>query len=805
MAALRVAARALRRSPIFACVSICSLALGIGANLAVFSLVDALLLRPLPVADPTRLVRVGRTTPDAAFATVSYLELRDLRQSVAPLADLVGHYPGTVILATSSEPRTAWIELVTANYFNVLGVQPSLGRAFAPDDERAAGASPVIVLSHELWKQRFNGDAGVIGRAVRVNGRTFTVVGVAPSFFRGTFTGFNIDAWVPVTMQRATIPSAGSLEQRDDRFLMMLARVHRGVSMDQLRSALAVVAARLNRERRDSMPSGHARFDVAPATGLHPFIAGLVTAFLGLLQGIVLLVLLIACVNLANVLLVRASARRRELAVRVALGATRWRLAQLLLAESLLLAVAGGAAGVGLAALVARLVDRLHLDIGIPLGLHIGLDARVLIAAVAMTLVTALAFGIGPALAASRGDVLADLRVAGATTERKHSRVRAMLVAAQVIVATVLLTGSGLMLRSLRRSADLKPGFDASRVHLLAASPELLGYDETRGRALWEEIAARAERADGVRAALALFVPLGNRGDLLSVGAVGGARPEPRAYNIVGPGYFSLLDIPIVAGRAPKAADRRGAPDVAVVSEAMARNLFGRENAVGRTVQVVDRAGRARPMEIVGVARDIKLRSLGEPPQPIVYMPFGQWYRPDMVLHVRIAGNSALALREVLAEMHAREPDLAIDVQSMEEATQFSLIPLRVAGSVLGFSSIVGLLLATLGVFGLVAYEVTLRTREIGIRMALGAQRASVLTLAVRRGLRPVFVGLAIGLVAAIGVGLVLRGLLVGIGLVDPLTLIGVAVALLGSAAAAVSGPAWRAVSIDPARVLREE
>jgi putative ABC transport system permease protein len=364
---LRLAVRALRRSPTFALVSIASLAVGIGANVTVFSLANTLLLRPLPVPAADRLVRIGRTTRDVRFGAVSFAEYRDLRSALESSADLVSHFPNSAILTAPDGPKSAWLELVSDNYFVALGVRAALGRPFAPSDGSASGANPSIVISNRLWRDRFAGDTGVIGRGIRLNGHVFTVVGVALPEFLGTFTGFSIDGWVPVSMQRVVSPSSGSIDRRDDRFLMLLAVRRQGVDDDAIRAILAVAAQRL--QVTQANPRDPVRLDLAGAGGVHPFVATIVRAFVGLLQGIVILVLLIACVNLANVLLVRASARQRELAVRAALGASRWRLARVALVEAALIAVCGGIAGTAFAALAGRAIARLDLPVGLPLGL----------------------------------------------------------------------------------------------------------------------------------------------------------------------------------------------------------------------------------------------------------------------------------------------------------------------------------------------------------------------------------------------------------------------------------------------------
>ena len=802
---LRLAARALRRSPPFAIVSIASLAIGIGANVTVFSLANTLLFRPLPVPAPERLARIGRTTPDVRFGALSFPEYREIARDLTSAADLVGHFPNSAILTGPDGPSAVWLELVSSNYFAALRVRPMLGAAFAAVDDGVPGANPVIVISARLWRERFGADTSAVGRAVRLNGRPFTIIGVAPPDFLGTFTGFAIEGWVPVSMQGVVSPGSGSLDRRDDRFLMLIAARHPGTRDAALRATLGVIARRL--QSAQANPREAVRLELARAGGVHPFVAGIVRAFVGLLQGIVLLVLVIACVNLANVLLVRASTRQRELAVRAALGASRWRLARLPLIEALLIALGGGALGLVFAVVAGRTLERLDLPVGLPLGLRMGLDGTVVLMAIGVTTVTAMLFGGAPAIAAARASRLATLRVAGATTDRGRGRLRSTLVCVQVAVAAVLLVGSGLAVRSLRESTLLDPGFSPARVHVIAASPDLLGYDDERGRALWEDIVARASRVPGVEgASLALFVPLGSRGDQLTIAPADRRQADrPFAYNFVRPGYFELLGIRIVAGRDFTPADDRRAPDVVVVSAAMATRFFGTENVVGRSVRIVDRAGRARTATVIGVVRNIKIRSMGEPPAPLAYLPFGQWYRPDMVMHVRVAANADRVIPRVVEQIRAAQPDLALDIQSMSRATEFSMIPLRVAGAVLGFCGAVGVLLAALGVFGLVAYAVSLRGREIGIRVALGADRAALTRFVGLQAFRPVAIGLAIGLALSIGLGGAIRGLLVGIQPIDPISLISATLLLVAAAAAALITPLRRAFAIDPVGVLRSE
>lgn len=802
---LRRAIRPLRRAPAFTIVAALSLSLGIGANLTVFSVINALLVRPLDARDPDQLVRLGRSTRNIRFGAVSAPEYRDLARDTTTLRAVMAHQPNTAILTLDNEPRTTWIELVSANYFSGLGVPLASGRGFSADDDRAPNASPVLVISHALWRERFRSDLRAVGRTVRLNGHPFTIVGVAAPGFRGTFTGFDIQAWAPLMMQEIALRSSGSLQNRDDRFLMLIGRLKDGVSRSEARLQLGRFAPSLRGESGDTSA---ARLEVAPAGGVHPLIAGIVAGFLTLLQIVVLFVLLIACANLAGLLLIRSSARRRELAVRSALGASRMRLVSLILSETVLVALAGGAGGVAFAVGVGRLLERWQPPAGIPLGIRLSVDMTVLIVALILTTATVLAAGLLPALVAARQSALVELRVAGSTVGVHRSRLRSWLVGAQVAIASVLVFGSTLLVRSVQRSQAFDPGFASSNLLVASASPELLGYDDARGAAMWEDVVRRTSLVPGVRdVTLALMVPLGSRGDAMSMSPAGGAlEPMMHPYNYVRAGYFEAMRIPILHGRGFTEGDRQGSRDVTVISAAMARRFFNETNAVGRTVRISDRAGQDRQAEVVGVARDIKLRSLGEAPAAIAFLPLGQWYRPDLVLHVRAQPESGVAVEQrVLEAIRTVEPNLAVTMEPITRTMGFSLIPLQVAGSVLGFSGLVGLFLAALGIFGLLGYAVTLRTREIGIRMALGARRGLVTRFVLGQGLRPVVAGAAVGLVAAFGLGGLLRGLLVGVSPLDPLTLTGVVVLLLATAAVAALVPVRRAVRIDPARVLRSD
>jgi len=799
---LRSALRSLRRSPGFVAVATVSLTVAIGLNAAVFGIVNGVLGRSLPVSRPHHLVRVGATIRGDGFTALSHPEYVDLRERMTTLERVLAHYPSTLILTAGDQPATEWMELVSADYFETLGVSPALGRTFTAA-EAGPAAPPVVVISHLLWRRRFAGSPSAVGQTVKVNGRPFTVVGVAPEGFRGTFAGFGIDLWVPLPMHAIALSDRPSLERRSDRFLMIIGRIREGVPTGAVRAEAAVIA----RQWAAAYPSDYRDrgLAVVAARGVHPFIAGLVTAFLVLLQGIVAVVLLIAAGNLGGLVLARAMARRRELAVRSALGAGRWALMRSTVAECLLVAAPGAVLGVLSAHVASRLLIKVSLPVGVPVSLDFRVDTRVAGFAIAAAFLTALVAGAWPAWQSARSEVLSELRVAGASQSRERRRVRNTLVAIQVGFAAALLLNADLLLQSLRRSQSISPGFEADRVVVMTTSPDQLGYDEQRGRAFWDELLRRARATPGVEsAARALFVPLGDRGDLLPMAAAD--RPdsaELRPYNYVSPGYFELLRIPLLAGREFAGTDDLRAPAVAIVSAGAATRIFADPMPLGRMLRVLDREGREYRAVIVGVVGDVKLRSPNEPPQPLVYLSFGQWYRPEMMLHVRTGASSPAPPLAPL--VRSLDPDLPIRTQTMAEATGFALIPLRIAGSVLAVAGMAGLGLALIGIFGVVAFVVAQSTRELGIRMALGAGRRRILASVMGQGVTPVAAGLTVGLVVAIPASRLFRALLVDTRPLNPESVLGVSALVLGVTVAAVLPPARRAVRVDPVATLRAE
>ena len=810
---LRHAARGLARSPGFTTVAVLSLALGIGANATIFSLVSAFLLRPLAGASqPAELVRLGLTRRGSGFSAFSLPEYRLIAAETAAFQGVAAFLPSDLTFRIGDTAESGWGEMVSANYFDVLGVRPDVGRTFLPEEDRAPGGNAVTVISHSLWQTRFSARPDAPGQTLHINGKPFTIVGVAPPGFRGAFAGFEMDLWVPLSMQAVVQPVRPELlERMDSRFLMLLARRRAGVAPAQAQAALDTLAARMASEHPET--NQEAGIALAPATGLHPAAAQLAGAFLALLMGIVALVLLMACANVAGLLLARGAARRREIAVRIALGAGRWRLLRQLLTESLLLSLAGGGAGVLFAVWATGLLQGFRPPTDVPIALDTSVDPRVLGFTLALTLLTGVVCGLMPAWQATRPDVVPALK--GDAPSGKRSRLRSVLVVAQVAVSLVLLVGAGLLVRSLGNAATMSAGFDSSNLFVMAFEPQRIGYSMDRAKAFYEEMAARlATRPDVTGVTYALAVPLGDRGGTIDISLEGqDLTPESRGTavvrNVVVPGYFETMGIPLAAGRDFSDQDTVQSPGVVIINETFARRFFTGAPPVGKRLHRRNLSiwgDRGPALEIVAVARDIKYRSLGEEPRPAVYLHYPQQEHIGLILHARTTGPPGPAMATGRAIVRQLDPDLPVsDVRIMDEAMAFSLVPARLAGSVLGFAGAVALALAAIGISSVVAYWVSQRTREIGVRMALGAQPRQVLRLVAGQGLRLTLLGIALGLAGTLAAARALRSILIGVGPADPVTYAGVSVLLVGVALAAALAPAWRAARVDPVVALRHE
>jgi predicted permease len=809
---IRLAFRGLLKTPGFTAVAVAALALGIGANAAIFSLVNAVLLRPLPVPDPDRLVTplmVWPGRPTDAFSYPDYADLRDQGGDV--LEGILGRSLIHVALNQGGENEILWGEVVTANYFDVLGVRPSPGRGFLAAEEREPGAHPVVVLGRGLWRRRFAGDPDLVGRDVLINGRPFRVVGIAPEGFLGTKFGLAMDLWIPLGMHETVVPeSRGMLESRGWHWMETIARLRPGVERVQAEASLRTIARRIEAAHPDTntgvsfalVPERHGRFPIEAAQGIS---LGAALAF-----GVVGLVLLIACANVANMLLARASARRREVGIRLALGASRSRLVRQLMTESLVLALLGGAAGLLLAYWTSDLLLAFRPPIPYTLALDVAPDGSVLAFTLAATLATVVVFGLAPALAASRPELVPALRGdAGARVRRRIAG--RTLVAGQMALSLAVLAAAGLFFRSLVNARGIDPGFDRTNVLLASYDLSLLGYGEDRGRAFHRAVVERVAALPGVKAAsVARFIPLGDSSSTTGP-VVAEGEPFPEAgsgvstgINFVGPGHFETMGTRIVEGRDFTDQDVPSSPQVIIVNETLARTLWPGASAVGRRLRIG--APDAPPRAVVGVARDGRYRFLGESPTPYAYRPLAQSYRAEGTLVVRTQGDPRLLLEPVRREIESLDARLPVfDVKTLEDHMGYALWWTGMGAAFSGAFGLLAMVLAAVGLYGVTSYGVARRTREIGIRMALGAMPGDVLALVVKEGARTAAAGIAAGLALAFAAARVMRGLLYGVGPLDPAALLGAPALLAAVALLASLVPARRAAKVDPAATLKYE
>jgi predicted permease len=811
---LRSALRQLIRSPTVSLVAVLSLALGIGANTTVFTLVKALLLQPMPIRDVSRVVMIGTSeVRDGApqfFAGTSrpnFVDLRD-QQTVFSGAALTGFTP--LSFSGSGEPEQLFAQIVSGNYFDILGPPMAAGRTFLPDEDQQLGAHPVVVLSHGLWVRRFGGDPGIVGQALTLNGQAFNVVGVTAEGFRGTFPVGGPDLWVPFAMYREVLTGLGAEGYNSRRGLIYqaFARLKDGVSLEQAQAnvdgigkALAESFPTDNSGRTFALRSlGEAAFP--PAFRQQLVLSG------SLGMAVVGLVLLIACGNVANLLLARASTRRQEIAVRLSIGASRRRLVQQFLTESLVLAVAGGIGGLLVAYWSRALLWAYRPPFMQAGAIDLNFDLRVLGFATAVSLATALLCGLAPALQASRPDLVTELKERTTLTSgTRWYNARHLLVVGQVALSLVTLVAAGLFLRSLGNAQRIDLGFDADRLMVLSMNAGTQGLDEARGRDLYRRALERLSGVPGVQSVtLSSAVPLFNGGFARTTFRDDQDIKDPRngrltQINEVGDRYFETLGIPIVRGRAFSADDRQGAAPVIIINEAMARQFFPNEEPLGRRLHIFN---RPPAREIVGIARTIKYNTVGEEPTTHMYVPIEQSYSAQVTVQVRAAGEPDAVLGTVRRELQQLEPTMPLlNVNTYRTVLATSLWAPRMGASLLTVFGVLALLLAAIGLYGVMAYSVSQRTREIGIRMALGAEGPQVRGMIVRQGLLLAAGGVVLGIAGAFGLSRVAAGLLYGIGGADPLTFLLVPAVLLVVAGLATAFPAWKASRVDPVEALR--
>ena len=809
---VRLALRLLRKQPVFTAIAVLMLAVGIGANATIFSWVNAVLLNPLPGASrPEALVQPALMFRGAPLTSFSFPDYRDIRDSARTLSGVIGRDDLPVGIVIDRDAERAWGELVTSNFFNVLGVGAFRGRVLQPsDDER--GAEGVVVLSHDYWVSRFGADDGVMGRRVLVNSQPFTIVGVAAPEFQGGESGLRFDLWIPMGQQPVVMPGGDRLEIRGSRWMSLLARLAPDATVDGARVEVSSIVKRLSAQYQGGEPQEATVFPLAESqTGG----VSVLRPVLLVLMAVAVIVLLIACANLAGLLLARAAARQREMAIRLSIGAGRGRLIQQLLVEGVLLATAGAIGALIALRWTRDMLMQFAPPSELPIHLDVEVDVRVVIFTAASTLATVLLFALVPAFQATTATLVLSLKDGGGSGRAfGRSRLRRGLVAAQVALSMALLVGAGLCVRSLWVARQITPGFEAEGVVLGWFDMFAAGYSTETGRAFYERALDRVKTLPGVESAsLARRIPLGFGGGSSSNVTIDGyqppeGQPPTIAINNVGPDYFRTMRVPLVGGRDLSPDDRAGQPRVAVINETMARQFFPDGHAVGGRFVF----SRSRPeredqwITVVGVARDIKQRSMTERPQPYIFLPLQQSYQSSVVLHVRTAGDpGTLAgdLPRVIRELDANVP--FYNVSLLVDHTAAATFTQRLAANLLVVFGALALLLAAVGSYGVLSYLVGQRRREIGIRMAVGATRASVFRLVAASGAWLVGIGAVAGFALAFGVGMALQSLLIGVQPFDPITYLSVLALLSGVALAACVMPARRAATLDPLSALREE
>jgi macrolide transport system ATP-binding/permease protein len=806
---LRYGARMLLKRPGFTLIAVITLALGIGANTAIFSLVNTALLRPLPVEQPNQLVSINSVFSNGTqtLPVVSYPNYRDFRDRNNLLNGMLAYRFVPVNLSRDSVNERVWGYLATGNYFEVLGVKPALGRFFTPEDDKASGAHPIAVLTYDCWQKRFAGDPRVIGKTVIVNGRNFTVIGIASQGFYGSEIAYRPEMWFPMMMLEQ-IDVGNRLEQRGSANFFVQGRLKPEVSISQAETELNIIAGQLARE----FPGENEGMAIvlSPPGLFGAFMRGPIMGFAGVLTVVVGLVLLLACTNLANLLMARATERRKEIAVRLAIGANRLRLVRQLLTESILLSTLGGVFGLCLAYWLVDVMMAFKPPIDIPISSELYIDRRVLLFTLIVSVLMGIVFGLLPALQATRPALVPALKDEISQGGYRRAWLRSGMVVLQVSLSLLLLICAGLVLRGLQRAQLLNPGFVPQNAFEISFDLLLQGYDGPRTQAFKRRLLERVRDLPGVQnAGLSNAVPLSlsiNNGSIYVEGQL-----EQRGMNVpmartssASPGFISTMGTRLLEGRDFTEQDGESNRLVALVNETFARRFWPGQSALGKRFS---HDGSAGPwIEVVGVIEDGKYFSLSEDPAPFVYRNLRPQDGGYLTMVVRTAGEPQAAMAAIRREFQQLDAALPVyNVKTMTEHLALSLFPARVAATLLGSFGLLALLLAAIGIFGVMSYAVTQRTREIGIRMALGAPAGGILKLVVGEGLKLAIFGMAIGLAGAIAGTRLMSSLLYGVNALDVVTFVGVSLLLALVALVACYIPARRAMKVDPLVALRCE
>jgi len=807
----RYGVRVLRKSPGFAAIAVLTLALGIGANTTIFSWINSTLLNPVPgLTRSSEVVSLALSKPDENPFPFTYPDLEAMRDGQQSFTGIAACSFAQMSLKGKSKPQRVFGMLTSANYFDVLGVRPIIGRGFVPDEDTKPGGAPVAVISYRLWQNHFGANPNIEGQTIEINEHPYTIVGVTPAEFQGSQTGVRTEVWVPIMMEAQLNPLGDLLHDHHQFWLLGFGRLKPGVTLQQAQQEMTL---RLQPEVK-AYPEEHKGHDTVTVYPLwrNPFGLNLfMSKLLPALMCIAGLVLLLACVNVANLMLVRAVGRRREIAIRMALGVSRWRLVRQLLVESLIVSLAGGVVALVITLWTqGTLMKFMPVTEDIPLSLTVNADRTVLLATLLISALTGVIFGILPALRSSGVAPAAVLKeeTGSASGTLRKARLASSLVVAQISLSLLLLVCAGLFIRSFRSAQQIDPGFNPHNVLIASYDLFTAGYSDSTGAEFDRQLIAKLERLPGVQsAALSDREPLSFGGGSTSVKPEGYVSPANESMetqaSIITPNFLQTMQIPIMKGRDFTLQDTKSSQRVVIVSEAFANRYWPNQEPLGKQL---NSDFTHEWFKVVGVARDAKERGLNEKPMPFVYLPLYQIYRPTMIINARVAGDPMTFANTIQKAVHDMNPELVVyDMTTLEVRSQFASFGQRIAGTFVGAFGLLALALAAVGIYGVTSYTTRQRTHEIGIRVTLGATKRDVLRLVLGHGMRLMLIGVGVGLALAVASTRFLGPLLLGVTSTDALTFSSVAILLSAVAMFACFIPARRATRVDPIEVLRYE
>jgi putative ABC transport system permease protein len=813
---IRYGVRMLLKNPGVTTVAVITLALGIGANTAIFSGVSAFLMKPLSVPNAAELIRPLEISEDRGLRDeFSYPDFLDYREQSTSFSGLAAEDLIQAAVDTENQNDVVWGQVVSANYFDVLQVKPILGRGFLPGEDKTAGANHVVVLSHSFWQRRMASDPNIVGKTVQLNDRAYEVIGVTPDYFVGTKFALALDFWTPISMAEELRRDPGLLAERDSHWMNVIGRLKPGVSVEQASAEFDTVAARLNQAYPDMRAATTKGQVLIETDGRWEDMGTVFKSASAIAMAIVGLILLIACANVANLMLARAAGRRKEIGIRLALGANRARLVRQLLTESMLLSIAGGGLGLLLAVWVTKLMEGFIpvLEYNI-VSNFFALDSRALVFTLIVSLGTGLIFGLAPAWHSSNPELVPVLKGGAESAQRKKRRglgLRNVLVVAQVALSLVVLVCGGLFIKSFRKAQTMDPGFDNANGLIVSLSPTLIGYEDDQSRQFYKQVLERVSHVPGVDAvSYARTLPLGDssnsNGPILKEGETlaKGSAGRVIMTNVISPGYFRTMQIPIVDGRDFDDRDQPKTQRVVIVNQQMAEMLWPGESAVGKRITIgVDSKDL---WEVVGVVKTGKYRTLAEDPKPFYYYAMGQRRPAPTAMVVRAGVDPRSLVGAIRSEVQAIDRRVPLSgVKTMDEHKTYALWAPNMAASFSVAFAVVAILLSAVGLYSVMAYVVSQRTREVGIRMALGANRGDVMKMITHQGMRLAAIGVAIGFLLSLALAQVLSSLLIGVSGYDVMTFILVPVLLFTVALVACYLPARRATKVDPLVALRYE